>query len=86
MDQWTVVEVIVVIVGLFFTVGKPIMNLITTMTKLNNSVDAIRQEMDAVTKRNTESHREMHQQLTDHERRIGALEGVVEQEVKREYE
>lgn len=40
MSEWDIVSVLVVIVGLFFTVGKPIINLNTNITILNESLKA----------------------------------------------
>lgn len=70
MTEWTVVLVISALVGLFFTVGKPILNLNAAVTKLNLSVDnlqAYQKEQDLRMKEHTE-------QLKDHEHRITVLE------------
>lgn len=40
MSEWDIVGVLVVIIGLFFTVGKPIINLNTNITVLNESLRA----------------------------------------------
>lgn len=40
MSEWDIVSVLVVIVGLFFTVGKPIISLNTNITILNESLKA----------------------------------------------
>lgn len=78
MTEWGVVEVIIALVGLFLTVGKPIMNLITSITKLTLSMDSIRSYVDQMVSKNTESHRDIFRQLDNHESRIGSLEGKVE--------
>ncbi len=86
--EWTVVTALVVIIGLFLTVGKPIINLNSNIVKLNLSIDALREK----TRENSEDIKEQklhaheaHQrlwdhnnkqdkQLNDHEQRIHDLE------------
>lgn len=46
MNEWTVIGVLVTIVGLFFTVGKPIINLNTNITILNEGIKAINKRQD----------------------------------------
>lgn len=86
--EWTVVTVIVALVGLFLTVGKPIINLNSNIVKLNLSIDALREK----TRQNAEELKEQKEhahdahkriwdhndeqdkQLSDHENRIQLLE------------
>lgn len=63
MSEWTVVTVIIAIVGLFFTVGKPIINLNTNITILNENV---KQQNDRLDKFERDSGKE-HEELWDHE-------------------
>lgn len=86
--MWTVVLALVTLIGLFFTVGKPILKLNSTLTVLTARMDSI--EKDAKDQENAlkeqklhahESHRRLwdhngkqDEQLRDHEHRIGALE------------
>lgn len=88
MNEWAVVTVLVTLVGLFFTVGKPIIKLNETMTTLNVNVEHNSHELTELKndfKSQRESARESHQQLwihnnkqdeklQDHETRIGILE------------
>ncbi len=67
--EWTVVTVVVALVGLFLTVGKPIINLNSNIVKLNMSIDALREK----TKHNEDELKEQklrsqgaHQRLWDH--------------------
>ena len=81
MNEWTVVGIIVTLVGLFFTVGRPIIELNKNITTLNvivkqNSKDIAEQQKNA-----HESHQKLwdhnthqDQQLADHETRISVLE------------
>lgn len=86
--EWTVVTVVIALVGLFLTVGTPILKLNSNIVRLNASIDALREKTD----RNeaelkdqkihaSESHRriwehneEQDKRLSEHERRIGDLE------------
>ena len=78
MNEWNVVGVLVVVAGLFLSVGAPVIRLNSTLTKLSTLVEGLqdRQERD-----NTDSHRrlwkhndEQDAALNDHETRITILE------------
>lgn len=88
MNEWTVVTVLIALVGLFITVGKPIINLNKTMTTLNANVKHNSEELADLKsdfKSQRESAHESHQRLwdhnakqdikiQDHETRLGILE------------
>ncbi|MCH1941571.1 hypothetical protein [Holdemania massiliensis] len=85
MTEWGVVGVIIAVVGLFFTVGKPVINLNTSITKLTVTVDRLQKDYDDLKKqahsevndlavKNSDSHRRIHEKLDDHEQRITDLE------------
>lgn len=88
MNEWTVVTVLAALVGLFFTVGKPIINLNETMTTLNVNVEHNSNELAELKddfKSQRESAHESHKRLwdhnakqdakiQDHETRLGILE------------
>ncbi len=88
MNEWGVVTVIIALVGLFLTVGKPIINLNKTMTTLNVNVEHNSQELkelkgDFKTQRDSASashqrlwdhNAQQDKQIQDHETRIGLLE------------
>ena len=88
MSEWTVVTVIVALVGLFLTIGKPIITLNSNIVKLNLTVEALdaRQkeqgdELNEQAKHAHEAHAKIweheHEQddlLRDHSERIGKLE------------
>lgn len=85
MNEWAVVGVIVVLVGLFATVGAPIIKLISSITKLTTTVENLRENVDSVTRRNTDAHRRLWEhnekqdaELREHGNRIERLEGKVE--------
>ena len=68
--EWTVVTVIIALVGLFMTVGKPIITLNGSITHLQDAIDELREDIKVLTKR-TDSQEE---KLQDHETRISILE------------
>lgn len=85
MTEWGVVGVLIAIVGLFFTVGKPVITLNTSITKLTVTVDRLQKDYDDLKKqahsevndlavKNSDSHRRIHDKLDDHEQRITDLE------------
>lgn len=68
--EWMVVTVIIALVGLFMTVGKPIITLNTAITHLQDAIDELRGDIKVLTGR-TDSQEE---KLQDHETRISILE------------
>ena len=79
--EWSVVSVIVVLVGLFISIGAPIIKLISCIAQLSSSIEFLRENMEDLAKRNSESHGrfvkrldEHDETLSDHETRITVLE------------
>ena len=68
--EWTVVTVLVTLIGLFMTIGKPIINLQKCITKLQDSVDGLSRRLDKYEQK-TDKQDEI---LQDHETRITVLE------------
>lgn len=68
--EWTVVTVIIALVGLFMTVGKPIISLNGSITHLQDAINELREDVKVLTGR-TDSQEE---KLQDHEKRISILE------------
>ena len=68
--EWTVVTVIIALVGLFMTVGKPIITLNGSITHLQDAILELREDIKVLTGR-TDSQEE---KLQDHETRISILE------------
>ena len=68
--EWTIVTVIIALVGLFMTVGKPIITLNGSITHLQDAIDELRENIKVLTGR-TDSQEE---KLQDHETRISILE------------
>lgn len=88
MNEWTVVSVIIALVGLFFTVGKPIVTLNNTITLLradiqqcSKEIEEQKKELQEQRKDAKDSHRRIWEHndeqdgvLQDHETRIRLLE------------
>ena len=68
--EWTVVTVIIALVGLFMTVGKPIISLNGSITHLQDAINELREDIKVLTGR-TDNQEE---KLQDHETRISILE------------
>ena len=68
--EWTVVTVIIALVGLFMTVGKPIITLNGSITHLQDAILELREDIKVLTGR-TDNQEE---RLQDHETRISILE------------
>lgn len=68
--EWTVVTVIITLVGLFMTIGKPIITLNGSITHLQDAIDELREDIRVLTGR-TDNQEE---KLQDHETRISILE------------
>ena len=86
--EWTVVTVIIALVGLLMTVGAPILKLNSNIVKLNANLEAqgvqIKRNEQELKEQKLHAHDahqriwdhndEQDKQLSDHERRIGYLE------------
>ena len=69
--EWTVVSVLVVLVGLFATIGAPIIKLIASITKLTSSVEYLQESMEVLTKRNSGTHGRIFKKLEEHDETFG---------------
>lgn len=81
MEQWGVVQVIVVLVGLFITVGAPVIRLNSTIVKLTATVNNLGERFEKFEGDNSDSHKGLwlkneaqDKVLNDHETRIKVLE------------
>lgn len=82
MSEWDIVSVLVVIVGLFFTIGKPIINLNTNITVLNSELKAARARLDKFEKSSEKEHcdlwahnEEQDKLIAEHNMRLHDLDG-----------
>ena len=83
MTEWGVVTVIIALGGFVLAIVAPVIKLNTTITRLTTIVDRLQKSQDDASIKNTESHRRLWEhnatqdkQLTDHERRITAVEHI----------
>ena len=81
MNEWGVVGVIVVLAGLFLTVGNPIIKLNNNVTRMNTILDMLSRDHEEDMKKNSESHDRIwkhndrqDEKIEDHDRRILTLE------------
>lgn len=70
MNEWTVVSALVVLVGLFMTVGKPVITLNSSLTRLQDAIEALREDIRVLTGRTDDQE----ERLQNHEVRISILE------------
>lgn len=82
MNEYTVVVVLVTLVGLFFTVGKPILNLNTNIVELGAAVKSLQKTVDKLEQKQDEDNKKVwdrldrgDRKLDNHETRITKLEG-----------
>jgi hypothetical protein len=82
MSEWTVVTVIAALVGLFFTVGKPIINLNTSITILNEGIKNLSKRQDRFERDSCKEHgdlweheEEQDKMLAEHSMRLHDLDG-----------
>ena len=81
MTEWTVVLVLVTLLGLVSTVAKPVLRLNSAITRLTSRLDSIAADLQELTVRNAQSHdrlweraREQETLLQEHFRRLASLE------------
>lgn len=61
--SWTVILALGTIVGLFFTVGKPIINLNSTITELITRLKRMESDLDEFKTHNHEAHKKIHERI-----------------------
>ena len=66
MMEWTVVTVLIALVGLGAAVVKPMISLNSTIVKLTGAVEALQKNIEELTSRNSKSHDRIFQTLDDH--------------------
>lgn len=79
----SVVLVLVIIVGLFFTIYTPMKQNVKAMTELTCTMKLLSDKLTALESNNTDSHRriwdkedEQDEKLSDHEKRISIMEKI----------
>lgn len=61
--SWTVILALGTILGLFFTVGKPIINLNSTITELITRLKRMESDLDEFKTHNHEAHKKIHEKI-----------------------
>lgn len=69
-SNWTVVEVIIALAGLFFLVAKPIVENAKTTERLISTIEELSQDLKELEVKNTETHGRMFGRIDENERRI----------------
>jgi len=87
MTEWGVVSVLIAIIGLFITVGKPLLALNKSIVQLEEGMKSVNKGLDNLNDKNTQDHRRIWDRvdkhgetLEDHEKRIQHLEYETEKE------
>lgn len=75
---WMVVIALGTIVGLFLTVGRPIIKLNSTLTELNVRMGTMETNINNFTEKNRESHKRIHGRIDDVENDVKDLKFDVE--------
>ena len=81
MTEWGVIGVLVTVVGLFVTIGKPLLSLNTSIVQLREEMKSVNRGLDDLNGKNTQDHARIWtkvdkqgETLEDHEKRIQHLE------------
>ena len=72
--EWTVVTVLVALVGLFVTVGRPVVELNRSITRLTTMLENMAQRLDRLESDNRQTHTRLWQRLDQHDDRLHRLE------------
>lgn len=82
MGEWDIVVVIIALVGLFLTVGAPIIKLNTTITKMNTTLSILEERHNSDEQKNQAAHvrlwehnDEQDAMLHEHRMRLHDLDG-----------
>jgi predicted PurR-regulated permease PerM len=76
--SWTVILALGTILGLFFTVGKPIINLNSTITELITRLKRMESDLDEFKTHNHEAHKKIHERIDKVEDDINCIKQDVE--------
>ena len=74
MSEWTVITVLVVMVGLVAAIVKPIVNLNSAITTNTVVIGQLTEALKDLNAANCADHKEYERQLNNHEKRIYTLE------------
>ena len=68
--EWTVVTVIVVIVGLIISVATPLVKSTKAMTELTVNIKVLNEQLEKIENGNDEDHKDFQEQLDEHDDKI----------------
>lgn len=77
MNEWSIVSVLVVLIGLIATLVKPIIKLNTSLVKNTFATEVLTETIKDNEIRNKEEHGEIWSELDEHDRRISHIEKEV---------
>lgn len=66
-----------IILSLFFTIGKPILKLNSTLTEIITKMDIMEGQVNGFTEKNRESHKRIHERIDDVESDVGKLKETI---------
>ncbi|MBP5729552.1 MAG: hypothetical protein J6Y48_20995 [Clostridia bacterium] len=69
--EWTVVVVLVALVGLVISVLTPAIKLNTSVTRLSTLVDSLNNKLSTMENNNSEAHRRLWSELDEHKSALG---------------
>lgn len=72
--EWSVVTVLVALAGLFVTVGRPVVELNRSITRLTTMLESMTQRLDRLESDNRQTHTRLWQRLEQHDDRLHKLE------------
>lgn len=67
MTEWNVILVIGEVIALFLLIGKPLLNLNTTLTELKSLVNSLLNDFNGFKAKASETHKEFHGHLEEHD-------------------
>ena len=67
MTEWNVILVIGEVIALFLLIGKPLLNLNTTLTELKSLVNSLLSDFNGFKNKASETHKEFHEHLEEHD-------------------
>lgn len=75
---WLVVTALVTLIGLFFTVGKPIIKLNSILTELNIRMETVEEDINSMISKNHDAHSHIHKRIDDVSKDVSCIEKKVE--------
>lgn len=76
--SWAVILALGTIIGLFFTVGKPIINLNSTITELITRLKRMEHDLDEFKIHNHDAHKKLHDRIDEVEDDVNDIKQDVE--------